>query len=134
MENTDRVQVKSKKGIGFRYAWKGITHLIRTQRNARIHLAIAAIVIIAGYLLDISTTEWLIVTVCTGMVFSAEIFNTAVEYLTDLVSPGYNKTAGTVKDLAAGAVLVAALAAAGAGLIIFAPKIWIIVCTWSGNC
>lgn len=86
-------------------------------------MLIAIVVIAVGFFFGISKLEWLIIILVIGMVISAEIFNTSIEILTDLVSPEENKKAGRVKDLAAGAVLVSAIAAVVLGLLIFLPKI-----------
>lgn len=89
----------------------------------RIHLAVALVVVIAGAMLQLSTNEWLVVWLCIGAVLVAELMNTAIEKLVDMVSPQYNQQAGLVKDVAAGAVLVCAIVTAVAGLIIFVPKL-----------
>ena len=81
----------------------------------------AMAVIIAGIVLGITRTEWIMVVMCIGTVISAELFNTAIEKLVDLVSPERHPVAGRVKDIAAGAVLICAVAAAIIGLIIFIP-------------
>lgn len=78
-------------------------------------------VIIAGIVLGITRTEWIMVVMCIGTVIAAELFNTAIEKLVDLVSPERHPVAGRVKDIAAGAVLICAVAAAIIGLIIFIP-------------
>ena len=108
--------------LSFKYAINGIYLLMTTQRNALIHLAATVLVIFGGFYFSISTTEWLVVIFSIGIVFAAEAFNTAIEQLVNLVSPEFNKSAGRIKDLAAGAVLFAAVAAAIAGIIIFGPK------------
>jgi len=108
---------------GFGYAFKGIWHAATTQLNFRVHLVAALVALFAGYTLDISSNEWLWVAICIGAVLAAELFNTAIEFLTDLVSPEYNKKAGQVKDMAAGAVLITAITALIIGLIIFLPKL-----------
>jgi diacylglycerol kinase (ATP) len=105
----------------FKYAIQGISQAV-SQPNMQIHLAIAAAVVVAGFILKISRTEWMLVVFAMGLVLSAECMNTAVEKLTDLVSPGHNELAGKVKDMAAGAVLICAAAAAVIGLIVFIPK------------
>jgi diacylglycerol kinase (ATP) len=107
--------------LSFKYAFKGIIFLLRTQRNAWIHSVAAVTVILLAILLGFHPGEWLWITVAIGFVFSAELFNTAIEQLTDFVSPGYNEKAGRAKDLAAGAVLVAALTAAVIGVVILWP-------------
>lgn len=107
----------------FGYAINGIRHLISTEHNAWIHCFAAIAVTIAGFALHISAGEWVAVVLCFGSVFAAEAFNTAIEMITDYISPGFDKKAGLIKDLAAGGVLFTALAAAIAGCIIFIPKI-----------
>ena len=106
----------------FGYAGRGIKAVLTSEINMKIHLVMALLVIICGIFFKISINEWLICLLCFGMVMSAEIMNTAIETVVDLVSPGKNKLAGKAKDAAAGAVLVAAIFAAIAGLIIFIPK------------
>ena len=111
-----------KKQIrSFGYAWKGLRQCIGKEQNLSFHLITTIIVIGAGILFDITRTEWMIIILCIGMVVAAELFNTAIERLVDLVSPERHPIAGQVKDIAAGAVLVCAVAAAIIGLIIFIP-------------
>jgi diacylglycerol kinase (ATP) len=107
----------------FKYAFSGILEMIKTQHNAWIHLLIAGIVVAAGFLLDISKAEWIAVVLASGMVLMAEAFNTAIELLVDKISPHQDAVAGKIKDIAAGAVLFAATAAAIVGLLIFVPKL-----------
>ncbi len=107
----------------FRYAFNGISILFKEETNARIHLIVATITIVVGWMLKISITEWCFVTLCITLVIMAEAFNTAIENLTDLVSPKVHPLAGKTKDLAAGAVLILSIGAVLVGLIIFAPKI-----------
>jgi diacylglycerol kinase (ATP) len=112
---------------GFGYALNGIWHATATQLNFRVHLVAALIAVYGGYALHISTNEWLWIILCIAMVLVAELFNTALEFLTDLVSPEYNKKAGLVKDMAAGAVLITAICAMVIGLIIFVPKLLLLI-------
>ncbi len=107
----------------FRYAFDGIFILFKEETNARIHLVVATITIVAGWMLKISITEWCFVTLCITLVIMAEAFNTAIENLTDLVSPEVHPLAGKTKDLAAGAVLILSIGSVIIGLIIFVPKI-----------
>jgi diacylglycerol kinase len=97
--------------------------MLSSQPNARIHLAAAMVAILAGFFFRISSLEWVAIVLCIALVFALEAVNTALEFLTDLVSPDFHPLAGKAKDVAAAAVLVAALGAAAAGLIIFLPKI-----------
>jgi diacylglycerol kinase (ATP) len=108
---------------GFRHAFDGVRLLIRNERNAAIHCLIGMGVVVAGFLLEISVAEWMAVVIACGCVFAAEALNTAIERLSDVVSPEYSEAIKKVKDLSAGAVLLIALAAAIVGLIIFLPKL-----------
>ncbi|MCS7035450.1 MAG: diacylglycerol kinase family protein [Saprospiraceae bacterium] len=107
----------------FRDAFRGVADVLRTQRNARFHVAAAIAVVMAGLWLRLSPLEWAAVSLCFALVMALEAVNTALEYLTDLVSPHYHPLAGRAKDAAAGAVLLGAIGAAAAGLFIFGPKI-----------
>lgn len=113
-----------KRAKSFIYAAKGLKSFISREHNAWIHSLAAFAVIVLGIIFHISRTEWIAILLCIGMVFAAEAFNTAIERLVNLVSPDYNKTAGDVKDIAAGAVLICAVTAAIVGLIIFLPKLF----------
>ncbi|MEM9918493.1 MAG: diacylglycerol kinase family protein [Bacteroidota bacterium] len=108
----------------FKYAFDGIRDLIKTQPNAKVHLVATIIVVLGGFFFEVSITEWCILLLCIGFVFSAEAFNTSIEYLTDLVSPDIHPLAGKTKDAAAGAVLLVAISSALVGCIIFLPKIY----------
>ena len=111
-----------KKRIkSFGYAFKGIASLIKKEHNAWIHCTAIVVVTLSGLYFGITPTEWCIVVICFGMVLAAEGFNTAIERLVDLVSPDYHPIAGDVKDVAAGAVLICAIAAAVVGMIVFIP-------------
>lgn len=90
----------------------------------QIHLVVAVLVVLAGWFFNITTAEWVLCLLCFGLVFGAEMVNTSIENLVDLVSPQRHELAGKAKDMAAGAVLISALFAACVGLIIFIPKIW----------
>ena len=105
----------------FGYAWQGIRSCAGKEQNLSFHLIAMAAVTLAGFVLGITRTEWTVVILCFGVVIAAELFNTAIERLVDLVSPERHPIAGQVKDIAAGAVLVCAVAAAIIGLIIFIP-------------
>jgi len=111
---------------GFGFAFKGIGYAIATQLNFRVHLVAALIAGLLGYALQISAGEWIWVVCCIALVLAAELLNTAIEILTDMVSPEHNVKAGHVKDVAAGAVLITAIFALITGLIIFLPKILIL--------
>lgn len=112
-----------KRAASFGYAFKGMADLFKNQPNARIHLMAATIAILAGVFFQISRMEWIAVLLCIALVISLEAVNTAIEYLTDLVSPGMHPLAGKTKDVAAAAVLLAAIGAILVGGMIFLPKI-----------
>ena len=108
----------------FGYAWQGIRSCVGKEQNLSFHLITSVVVIAAGFFFGITRMEWLIIVLCIGVVIAAELFNTAIEKLVDLVSPGRHPIAGQVKDIAAGAVLVCAVAAATIGVIIFFPYVF----------
>ena len=107
----------------FGYAFKGLGYATKTQLNFRIHLVATLIALFMGYTLHISCVEWLWIALCITLVLVVELLNTALEVLVDLVSPEYNKLAGHVKDVSAGAVIVTAMFAVITGAIIFLPKL-----------
>lgn len=107
----------------FRFAFSGLKTMLVNEHNFRIHLVILALVIIAGIILKIPASGWIAITVVSGMVITAECFNSAIEYLCDIVSPELNPLIGKIKDITAAAVLVSAIGAAITGLIIFIPEI-----------
>ncbi|RYG19527.1 MAG: diacylglycerol kinase family protein [Chitinophagaceae bacterium] len=110
---------------GFKFAANGLIYAVKTQLNVRVQLFVVVLIVAAGFLFKISSLEWLAVVICIGVVLLAELMNTAIETLVDLVSPEFNPKAGLVKDIAAGAVLIVALMAFAVALIIFVPKIFI---------
>ena len=107
----------------FVYAFRGILHVARSEHNFWIHLSAAIGVILLGFWLKVSTSEWLWIVFSIGLVFTAETFNTAIEKLVDLYHPSRERQAGLIKDIAAGGVLVMAITAAVIGIIIFLPKL-----------
>jgi diacylglycerol kinase (ATP) len=107
----------------FTHALRGITFLFNSQSNARIELIITVIVIIAGILFKISTSEWLVILLCIALVLSLEGINTAIEIFADKLHPDFDKEIGKVKDVAAGAVLIASIVAAIIGFIIFVQRL-----------
>lgn len=112
-----------KRIRSFKYAFHGIFLLISREHNVWIHCFAAVCAITAGILLHISPMEWIVVTLCIGLVLAAEAVNSAIEALADRVSPEYDEAIKRTKDLAAGAVLLLAIAVAITGLIIFLPKL-----------
>jgi len=109
--------------LSFKYAFRGLGHLLREEHNSWIYVAIIVLVIPLSIILKLSLTEWALVCLSIGIVISAEIFNTVIERVSDKVSPKFDPVIGKIKDLGAAAVLVTAIATAVVGLIIFLPKI-----------
>jgi len=111
----------------FKYAFEGVWYVIRTQRNAKIHLAITLAVIVLGLFLKLTAIQWAVLVVTIGLVLFAEMLNTVIESLVDLVSPDYHPLAKIAKDAAAGAVFILAIMAVIVGLLILGPPLWEIV-------
>ena len=119
---------KRKNNLGyqlatFKFAWQGLRYFFHSELKASIHLIAAILAIGLGALLKISAVEWVLIALAIGIVLMAEIANTAIEMLVDMVTREQNKAAGTTKDLAASAVLVASATALVIGLIIFLPRL-----------
>lgn len=112
-----------KKFCSFTYAWKGLHIAAREEFNFKAHLALGATAIFLGLFFRISITEWLFVIGTIGVVLTAELFNTALEELCDMLKPTHDPHVAKIKDLAAAAVFVAAIAALVVGCIIFLPRI-----------
>jgi diacylglycerol kinase (ATP) len=123
MANNNRFSLRKRAG-SFSYAFQGISNFFRTQHNAWIHLFFTAVVFAAAFYFHVSRMEILVLVVVTGLVWAAEIFNTAIEAIMDHLSPDQHPSVKVIKDLAAAAVLLSALTAVIAGLIIFIPKIF----------
>ncbi len=107
----------------FRHATDGIAHAVKTERNFRIELALAALSIVFAVFLPLTWAERLIVFLTIGIVLSLELFNTAFEHLMDMLSPQFHEKVKIIKDIAAGAVLVSSVSAAIVGIWIFLPRL-----------
>jgi diacylglycerol kinase len=107
----------------FSFAGQGVWHVVRTQRNMRVHLLAGAAAVAAGLVLRISAADWACVLLAIGLVLTAETLNTVVEALTDLYTDEYHPLAKIAKDAAAGAVLIASAAALGVGVAVFLPRL-----------
>lgn len=113
-----------------RIALGGLKQVLVLEPNARIHGLITLIVFGAAWLLQLSRVEWVLLVITVGLVWMAEVFNTAVEKLVDLASPERNPAAKAVKDISAGAVLVSALVSILVGLLLFGPRLWLWIAGW----
>ncbi|APC48227.1 diacylglycerol kinase [Virgibacillus halodenitrificans] len=118
------LELKGKRSVGFTFAWNGLKEVTRTERNFRIHLFITALVLTIGFLVELNWLEWCIVIFAIGFVLVTEVTNSAIEKMIDYLNPAIHPSAKIIKDMAAGAVLIAAIIAALIGLIIFLPKIY----------
>lgn len=116
----------------FGYAFKGIAMLIRTQPNAWIHVLATAVVTVSGIWLHIPAGEWALLLIAMALVWVAEAVNTAIEHVVDLASPEHHPLAGKAKDIAAGAVLLAAIFAAGVACFVFIPHV--LTCCHPASC
>lgn len=125
--DTNRFSIK-RRLKSFRYAFSGLRVLVREEHNARIHLFATVCVIVMGVLFRISCTEWVAVALAIGLVFGMEAVNSAVENICDFVCPERDASIKKIKDLAAAAVLLSAIAALAVGLFIFIPKIMSLCC------
>ncbi|MGO4819303.1 diacylglycerol kinase family protein [Flavobacterium sp. W22_SRS_FP1] len=104
------------------FAFKGAVKLITTEHSIMVQFSIGILLTIAGFYFGITKTEWLFQTMAIGLVMSIEGLNTAVEKIADFIHPNYDEKIGFIKDIAAGAVLFAAITAVIIGLIIYIPK------------
>lgn len=107
-----------------RYAWEGVNAFFDSQHNAIIHLYFTIFVMIAAIFFRASDTELIALVIVAGFVWAAEIFNTAIEKMMDMVSPEKHPKVKFIKDVAAAAVLISAMTAIIVGLVIFIPKIF----------
>lgn len=112
------IRVKS-----FGYAVAGLLFLLKSEPHARIHLLATTLVIIAALALEVTRQDWLWLTLAITLVWTFEAINTAIEHLCDVISPEQSESVQRAKDVAAGAVLIAAIAAAIIGVSVFSPYI-----------
>jgi diacylglycerol kinase len=122
MNNNKSFTIQGRlKSFGF--AIEGIITFLKTQQNAWIHCLATIVVIVLGFVLKVNSIEWCMLVIAVALVMITEMLNTSIEFLTDKVSPDYHPLAKKVKDVAAGAVLFAAIVAVAIGAIVFLPKV-----------
>lgn len=109
----------SRFSRSFLFAWNGFRLAFNEQSNLRFHVLAASLVMAAGFLFNVTVIEWCILLFCIGLVITAELVNSAIEGLVDLVSPEQNEKAGKIKDISAASVLVVSIVSAIVGIIIF---------------
>lgn len=108
----------------FHHAWDGLRYVVRTQRNARIHLTALTLAVGLGMVVGLSRLEWVMLALVIGAVLVAEWFNTAIEATIDLITVQYHPLAKVAKDAAAAGVLVTALVAIVVGILILGVPLW----------
>lgn len=108
------------KSMGF--AVKGAYKLITTEHSVMVQFSLAVLLIIAGFYFNIDRYEWMMQILAFGLVLSIEGLNTAVEKVADFIHPEFHERIGFIKDIAAGAVMFAAMAAIAIGMLIYIPK------------
>jgi diacylglycerol kinase (ATP) len=113
----------SERAASFRHAFRGIGTVIRTQHNAWIHLVATVIAIALGFYVTLSAMEWCVIVVAIALVWVTEAVNTAIEFLADEVTRERREGIGHAKDVGAGAVLLAAIAALVLGALVFVPHL-----------
>ena len=117
------MKVLLKLGNSFKYAIEGFLASFKTERNLKIHMMMMVLVILMGVYFQISRMEWFFCMICFAIVISAELFNTAIEEVVDLVMPHKHEKAKLAKDISASAVLVVAFFSLLIGIAIFLPKL-----------
>ncbi|WP_262383935.1 diacylglycerol kinase family protein [Hymenobacter lutimineralis] len=112
-----------QRAASFGYAFRGVAAAMRTEVHLQFHAVATVVVLGLGWYFELTRGEWALVALAVGLVWSLELVNTAIEAVVNLVSPEYHPLAGRAKDVAAGAVLVGAVAALAVGLLVFGPRI-----------
>ena len=107
----------------FRYAFKGLWILVRTEHSIIVQLGVAILITFAGFWLNISSIEWIAQILAIGLVLVSESLNTAIEKMCDFVHPEFSDRIGRIKDIAAGGVIFAAITAIAIGFVIYLPKL-----------
>ena len=121
-EKKDSFLVNRLKSVG--WAYKGAIILLRTEASIKIQFVVAIMVTIAGFYFEISSTEWLFQVAMIGLVMSIEGLNTAIEAIANFIHPEHHPSIGHLKDVAAGAVFIAAISAIIVAAIIYYPKLF----------
>lgn len=111
----------------FVYAFQGAYKLVTTEHSVMVQFSIGILITIAGFWFKITATEWMLQILAIGLVLGIEGVNTAIEKIADFIHPQYHERIGFIKDIAAGAVFFAAIAALSIGVIIYYPKIFLLI-------
>lgn len=116
--------------VSFRFAFEGIAYAFRTQRNFKVHCGVMLAAVVVGLAVRLAPAQWAILALASGLVFQAELMNTALEAVVDRVSPEFHALAKVAKDCAAGAVLLTALCAVVVGLLVLGPALLDALAVW----
>lgn len=122
--DTAQRSLLQRRVASFGHAFRGVAVALRSEVHLQFHAVATVLVLGLGGYFRLALTEWALVALAIASVWAAELFNTAIETLTNLASPGYHPLAGKAKDVAAGAVLLAALGAVVVGGLVFGPRLW----------
>lgn len=114
---------RKKKIIGFRFAWNGIKEVVKKERNFKIQLSCGILALLTGAVLHLEWIEWAVLFLIIGLVLGMEMVNSSIERLLDYLAPDLHPEAGMIKDMAAGAVFIAATAAVAIACVLFIPKL-----------
>ncbi|AFQ45821.1 diacylglycerol kinase family protein [Desulfosporosinus meridiei] len=104
-------------------AWRGMMYTVKTQKHVQFHLFAGSAVLLLAWWSEVTRLEWLILILAIGSVIGAEVMNSAIETVVDMVQPNFHPLAGMAKDIAAGAVLVTAIQAVVIGFVVFLPPL-----------
>lgn len=122
MEKKESFSLK-KRIKSFQFAISGLKNCVRNEHNAWVHLLATIVVLVLGFVFQISLVEWMAIAIVVGMVWVAELLNTAIERFVDFIEPEWNSKVGLIKDYSAAAVLVVSIIAMVVGALVFIPKI-----------
>jgi diacylglycerol kinase len=124
--NSEKFSLKSRTS-SFKFAFRGLSSLLVNEHNSIIHLAAAVIVIALGFILKVNPCEWCLLIIVIGLVFLAEILNSSLEAIADVIEPQWNEKIMRAKDYAAAAVLISVIVAVLVGALIFIPRLLLLM-------
>ncbi len=127
IQNTPATVYRQALNKTFSTAFSGIKYFFKTERNGKIQAGVSLITILSGLYLKLNAVEWIVIMLCIGSVLALEMINTALEHLCNLVHKDYHPSIKIIKDVAAGAVLIFSIISVVAGLIIFLPKLFLLL-------
>ena len=107
----------------FKYAYEGFCAILKKDQNFLLHILVAVIIIILGFVLNIDRIDWILIIVAIGLVLSFEAINTSIEFVVDLITTDYHEYAKYAKDIAAFSVVIVSFVSICIGLIVFIPYI-----------